>query len=130
MPKYEYACKSCGEHIEVVQSFSDAPLTECPSCGGPLRKVFGAPGISFKGSGFYRTDNRKRRSEPKEAKSDSSTGSKAESGSSSSSSSEAGSGGSSGSSDGKSGDSKDGSGKKEPAPAAEAKPKATEAKTA
>jgi putative FmdB family regulatory protein len=128
MPKYEYACKSCGEHIEVVQSFSDAPLTECPSCGGPLRKVFGAPGISFKGSGFYRTDNRKRRSEPKEAKSDSSTGSKAESGSSSSS--EAGSGGSSGSSDGKSGDSKDGSGKKEPAPAAEAKPKATEAKTA
>jgi putative FmdB family regulatory protein len=132
MPKYEYACKSCGEHIEVVQSFSDAPLTECPSCGGPLRKVFGAPGISFKGSGFYRTDNRKRRSEPKEAKSDSSTGSKAESGSSSSSSSssEAGSGGSSGSSVGKSGDSKDGSGKKEPAPAAEAKPKATEAKTA
>ena len=52
MPKYEYACKSCGEHIEVVQSFSDAPLTECPSCAGPLRKVFAAPAISFKGSGF------------------------------------------------------------------------------
>ena len=65
MPKYEYACKSCGEHIEVVQSFADAPLTECPACGGPLRKVFSPPGIAFKGSGFYRTDNRKRRQEPK-----------------------------------------------------------------
>ena len=58
MPKYEYACKSCGEHLEVVQSFKDDALTECPSCGGPLRKVFGAIGIAFKGSGFYRTDNR------------------------------------------------------------------------
>ncbi len=58
MPKYEYACKSCGEHLEVVQSFHDDPLTECPACGGRLRKVFGAIGISFKGSGFYRTDNR------------------------------------------------------------------------
>src|SRR5436305_8161750 len=65
MPKYEYACKSCGEHTEVTQSFSDPPLTECPACGGPLRKVFSPPGIAFKGSGFYRTDNRKRRTEPK-----------------------------------------------------------------
>ena len=58
MPTYEYACKSCGEHVEVVQSFKDEPLTECPACGGPLRKVFGSIGISFKGSGFYKTDNR------------------------------------------------------------------------
>jgi len=58
MPKYEYACKSCGEHLEVVQSFHDDPLTECPACGGRLRKVFGSIGISFRGSGFYRTDNR------------------------------------------------------------------------
>ena len=58
MPKYEYACRSCGEHLEVVQSFHDDPLTECPACGGNLRKVFGAIGIAFKGSGFYRTDNR------------------------------------------------------------------------
>ncbi len=61
MPKYEYACKSCGERIEVVQSFADEPLTECTACGGALRKVFSAPSIAFKGSGFYRTDNRKRR---------------------------------------------------------------------
>jgi len=70
MPKYEYACKSCGERLEVVQSFADAPLTDCPACGGPLRKVFSAPSIAFKGSGFYRTDNRKRRSEPTEPKTD------------------------------------------------------------
>ena len=65
MPKYEYACKSCGEHLEVMQSFTDEPLTECPACGGPLRKVFSVPAITFKGSGFYRTDNRTGRSERK-----------------------------------------------------------------
>jgi putative FmdB family regulatory protein len=58
MPTYEYACKSCGDHVEVVQSFKDEPLTECPKCGGPLRKVFGSIGIAFKGSGFYKTDSR------------------------------------------------------------------------
>ncbi|MGA2519741.1 MAG: FmdB family zinc ribbon protein [Acidimicrobiales bacterium] len=58
MPTYEYACKSCGEHHDVVQSFGDDPLTTCPSCGGPLRKVFGAVGVVFKGSGFYKTDSR------------------------------------------------------------------------
>ena len=65
MPTYEYACKACSEHLEVVQSFKDDPLTECPNCGGELRKVFGAIGIAFKGSGFYRTDSRP---QPKEAK--------------------------------------------------------------
>lgn len=58
MPTYEYACTSCGHHLEVSQSFSEDPLTECPSCGGPLRKVFGSIGIVLKGSGFYRTDSR------------------------------------------------------------------------
>ena len=58
MPTYEYACKKCEEHVEVVQSFKDDPLTECPACGGPLRKVFGNIGIAFKGSGFYKTDSR------------------------------------------------------------------------
>jgi putative FmdB family regulatory protein len=58
MPTYEYACRSCGSHLEVVQAFSDEPLTGCPTCGGPLRKVFGSIGITFKGSGFYRTDSR------------------------------------------------------------------------
>ena len=58
MPTYEYQCKSCGAHHDVVQKFGDDPLTECPSCGGPLRKVFGAVGVVFKGSGFYKTDSR------------------------------------------------------------------------
>ena len=58
MPTYEYACKSCGEHVEVVQSFKDDPLTTCPNCSGELRKVFGSIGIAFKGSGFYKTDSR------------------------------------------------------------------------
>lgn len=58
MPKYEYACKTCGEHIEVKQSFKDDPLTECPTCGGVLRKVFSSPGIVLRGPGFYRTDHR------------------------------------------------------------------------
>ena len=58
MPTYEYTCKACGEHCEVVQSFKDSPLTECAACGGQLRKVFGNIGITFKGSGFYKTDSR------------------------------------------------------------------------
>lgn len=58
MPTYEYACAECGERLEAVQKFSDDPLTECPACGGRLRKVFSPVGIVFKGSGFYRTDSR------------------------------------------------------------------------
>lgn len=58
MPTYEYACLSCGTHVEVYQRFNDAPLTACGVCGGPLRKVFHPAGILFKGSGFYATDSR------------------------------------------------------------------------
>src|SRR5450755_4594513 len=58
MPTYEYACTSCGEHLEVVQSFRDDALTTCPACSGPLRKVFGSIGVVFKGSGFYKNDSR------------------------------------------------------------------------
>lgn len=58
MPTYEYRCKECSHEFETVQSFSDDALTECPSCGGPLRKLFGNVGIAFKGSGFYKNDSR------------------------------------------------------------------------
>ncbi|TVT51629.1 FmdB family transcriptional regulator [Amycolatopsis rhizosphaerae] len=58
MPTYQYACKECGHRFEAVQSFSEASLTECPECTGPLRKLYGAVGVIFKGSGFYRTDSR------------------------------------------------------------------------
>ncbi len=56
MPTYEYACKDCGEHLEVVQSFKDDALTICPNCQGELRKVFSAAGIIFKGSGWHIKD--------------------------------------------------------------------------
>ena len=58
MPTYQYRCKECDHELEVVQSFTDDPLDTCPECGGPLKKVYGAVGISFKGSGFYKTDSR------------------------------------------------------------------------
>jgi putative FmdB family regulatory protein len=56
MPTYEYACRSCEERLEVVQSFSDDPLTVCVACGGELRKVFSAAGLIFKGSGWHIKD--------------------------------------------------------------------------
>ena len=59
MPTYEYACSTCGNHVEVVQRFSDEPLSVCGVCGGSLRKVFHPAGILFKGSGFYATDSRR-----------------------------------------------------------------------
>jgi putative FmdB family regulatory protein len=58
LPTYEYACTACGHRLDAVQSFTDDPLTECPECGGALRKVYGAVGIVLKGSGFYKTDSR------------------------------------------------------------------------
>ena len=58
MPTYEYHCDSCDQNFDVVQSFHDDALTACPTCGSPVRKVFGNVGIVFKGSGFYKTDSR------------------------------------------------------------------------
>ena len=59
MPTYEYACKKCGEHFDVVQSFADDPLKRHKGgCGGSVKRVFGSVGISFKGSGFYKNDSR------------------------------------------------------------------------
>jgi putative FmdB family regulatory protein len=58
MPTYEYACKKCGERIEIFQSFSDRPLKRHKTCGGDLKKVFHARGIVFKGDGFYATDSK------------------------------------------------------------------------
>lgn len=58
MPTYAYACKQCGHRFDAVQSFADPALTECPECGGTLRKEYGSIGVTFNGSGFYRTDSR------------------------------------------------------------------------
>ena len=58
MPTYAYACTACGHAFDAVQKFSDSALTECPECGGRLRKVYTSIGVTFKGSGFYRNDSR------------------------------------------------------------------------
>ncbi len=58
MPTYSYACTECDNRFDAVQAFTEDSLTECPKCSGRLRKLFGSVGVVFKGSGFYRTDNR------------------------------------------------------------------------
>ena len=88
MPTYEYACRSCGEHLEVVQSFKDDALTTCPGCEGELRKVFSAAGIIFKGSGWHIKDYA---SSSQRAGAGSSDSGSSEGGSSGSGSSESGS---------------------------------------
>jgi putative FmdB family regulatory protein len=78
VPTYQYACTECGEQLEAVQSFSDPSLTECPVCGGQLRKVFSAVGVVFKGSGFYKTDSRTKKTEPATTKSETKSDTKSE----------------------------------------------------
>jgi putative FmdB family regulatory protein len=56
MPLYEYQCDACGRRFERIQKFSDPPASECPTCGGAVRKLLSPPAIQFKGSGFYITD--------------------------------------------------------------------------
>lgn len=58
MPTYSYRCTQCDNAFDVVQSLSEDSLTECPSCKGKLRKLFNMVGVTFNGSGFYRTDSR------------------------------------------------------------------------
>ena len=74
MPTYQYACTACDERLEAVQSFTDAPLTQCPACGGTLRKVFSAVGVVFKGSGFYKNDSRAKTGSSDAAKSETKAG--------------------------------------------------------
>ncbi|WP_193363233.1 MULTISPECIES: FmdB family zinc ribbon protein [Gordonia] len=87
MPTYSYACTECDNKFDIVQSFSDDSLTECPQCAGRLRKLFNSVGIVFKGSGFYRTDSRPGSSSDTSTSSSSSDSSSSSSSSDSSSSS-------------------------------------------
>ena len=81
MPTYQYACTQpdCGNRFELVQSFTDPSVTDCPVCNGRVRKVFGSVGVVFKGSGFYRTDSRAASGSTDGAKSESKSDSKSES---------------------------------------------------
>jgi putative FmdB family regulatory protein len=87
MPTYQYRCADCAHFFEIVQSFSDDSLTECPECTGSLRKVFNAVGVVFKGSGFYKTDSRGKSSASDSSSSSASSSTASSAGSSSSSSS-------------------------------------------
>ena len=81
MPTYSYRCTECGTAFDIQQAFTDDSLTECPTCEGKLRKLFNAVGVTFNGSGFYRTDSR---ASSGGSGSGGSSGSKSDSGSSSS----------------------------------------------
>ena len=78
MPIYEYQCKECSERHEIIQKFSDAPLTHCPKCGGEMKKLFSSPAIQFKGSGFYKTDYASGSGSKSESKGESKSESKSE----------------------------------------------------
>lgn len=100
MPTYDYQCSTCNVHFELFQSFSEDTLKKCPTkksgnspegCASPgkgkVTKVFSAPGISFKGSGFYKTDSRSGSSSSSSGSSSSSSSDSSGSSSDSSSSS-------------------------------------------
>ena len=67
MPTYSYRCTQCDNALEVHQAFTEDSLTVCPACGGQLRKIFSGVGVTFNGSGFYRTDSRATQSEKPKA---------------------------------------------------------------
>jgi len=87
MPTYSYRCTECGEAFDIQQAFTDDTLSVCPNCGGKLRKLFNAVGVSFTGSGFYRNDSRAAVPSGASEGSSGSSGSSESSGSSSESSS-------------------------------------------
>lgn len=91
MPTYSYACTQCDNRFDIVQSFTDDSLTECPQCAGKLRKLFNSVGIVFKGSGFYRNDSRSASSSSEAGSSSSDSSSKSDSGSKDSGSKDSGS---------------------------------------
>lgn len=64
MPTYGYRCQKCADEFDVVQKMTDKPVTECPKCGGAVKRIFHPIGIIFKGSGFYTTDNKKQSTIP------------------------------------------------------------------
>lgn len=68
MPIYEYLCKGCDKHFEVVQKISDDPLKKCGSCGGRLNKLISQSSFHLKGSGWYVTDYGRKRADPEKKK--------------------------------------------------------------
>lgn len=87
MPLYEYQCSKCGSVFEVMQKFSDEPLTKHDGCGGDVERLISAPALQFKGSGWYITDYAKSGSAGTAKSKDSGSSSSSSSSDSSSSSS-------------------------------------------
>jgi len=54
MPLYEYRCSACGKEFEVIQKFSDPPLSECPDCGSQVEKLISSTSFVLKGGGWYK----------------------------------------------------------------------------
>lgn len=69
MPLYEYQCQKCGHRFERIQKFSDAPIAECPKCGGAVQKLVSSPAFQFKGTGWYVTDYARQGDKSTESKS-------------------------------------------------------------
>lgn len=78
MPTYGYRCDHCGTEFEQFQRITEPPLTECPQCGGSVRRLLYPVGILFKGPGFHITDYRRSDSSSSDSKSDSDEGKKDE----------------------------------------------------
>jgi putative FmdB family regulatory protein len=74
MPLYEYKCGSCGDVFEVIQKFSDQPLTAHDKCGGTLERLVSPSALQFKGSGWYVNDYGKGNSKEPKPKTDGSNG--------------------------------------------------------
>ena len=68
MPIYEYTCRKCNAHIEIMQKISDKPLARHAKCGGRLEKEWSRTGFQFKGTGWYVTDYAGQKAEKKEEK--------------------------------------------------------------
>ena len=73
MPIYEYECRKCKAHVEILQKITDAPLTKCRKCGGKLEKQWSAAGFQFKGTGWYVTDYAGKKGDGAEEKKSSAT---------------------------------------------------------
>ena len=65
MPTYDYRCNDCGHEFEHLQTMTEEPLAQCPVCAGVLQRLIGSgAGLIFKGSGFYITDYKNKKSSP------------------------------------------------------------------
>lgn len=56
MPIYEYHCLDCHHEFELIQKFSDPPLSQCPTCSGAVQKLISRSAFHLKGDGWYVTD--------------------------------------------------------------------------